>query len=48
MLLARRRVERLAADAGISDPTTLDDDALAAADRASPTEEADVSEARRR
>ena len=31
MLLARRRVERLAADAGISDPTTLDDEALAAA-----------------
>lgn len=31
MLLARRRVERLVADAGISDPGALDDGALAAA-----------------
>src|SRR5512141_316566 len=29
MLLARRRVEQLASDSGISDPTTLDDGALA-------------------
>ncbi|HYJ61486.1 MAG TPA: aerial mycelium formation protein [Actinomycetota bacterium] len=48
MLMARRRVERLAADAGISDPTTLDDAALAAAIDALVTEEADVSASRRR
>ena len=46
MLLARRRVERLAADAGISDPAALDDDALAAAIEALGTEETGVSEAR--
>ena len=47
MLLARRRVERLASDAGISDPTTLDDDALADAIHALAVEEHNVSEARR-
>jgi hypothetical protein len=31
MLVARRRVERLVADAGISDPSSLDDQQLAAA-----------------
>lgn len=46
MLLARRRVERLAADSGISDPSTLDDDALAAAIDALVTEEQGVSDAR--
>jgi hypothetical protein len=47
MLLARRRVERLAADSGISDPSALDDDALAAAIDALVTEEKGVSDARR-
>lgn len=47
MLLARRRVERLATDVGISDPSTLDDDALAGAIDALITEEQGVSEARR-
>jgi hypothetical protein len=46
MLLARRRVERLAADSGISDPSALDDDALAAAIDALVTEEQGVSDAR--
>jgi RsiG-like len=46
MLLARRRVERLASDAGISDPTTLDDAALAEAIEALATEEHSVSDAR--
>jgi hypothetical protein len=46
MLLARRRVERLAADSGISDPSALDDDALAAAIDALVTEELGVSDAR--
>jgi len=46
MLLARRRVERLVADAAISDPTALDDEALAAAVEQLTTEEANVSEAR--
>ena len=46
MLLARRRVERLASDAGISDPTTLDDTALAEAIDALATEEHNVSDAR--
>jgi hypothetical protein len=46
MLLARRRVERLAADSGISDPSVLDDDALAAAIDALVTEEQGVSDAR--
>jgi RsiG-like len=46
MLLARRRVERLASDAGISDPTTLDDAALTEAIAALATEEHAVSDAR--
>ena len=47
MLLARRRVERLAGDPEISDPSALDDDALAAAITALATEEEGVSDARR-
>ena len=47
MLLARRRVERLAGDAALSDPTALDDDALAAAIADLVTEEQGVSDARR-
>jgi hypothetical protein len=47
MLLARRRVERLAADSGISDPSTLGDEELSAAIDALVAEEARVSEARR-
>jgi hypothetical protein len=47
MLLARRRVEKLANDAGISDPTELDDDALAAAIETLSVEEHGVSESRR-
>jgi hypothetical protein len=46
MLLARRRVERLVADAGISDPTELDDERLAAAVDRFTTEEREVSAAR--
>jgi RsiG-like len=46
MLLARRRVERLASDAGISDPTTLDDAALSETIAALATEEHAVSDAR--
>ena len=33
MILARRRVERLVADSGISDPGSLDDQKLASADQ---------------
>jgi hypothetical protein len=47
MLLARRRVERLAADSGISDPSALDDNALVAGIDALVTEEQGVSDARR-
>ena len=47
MLLARRRVERLAGDPELSDPSALDDDALAAAIAALVTEEEGVSDARR-
>jgi hypothetical protein len=47
MTLARRRVERLAADAGISDPATLDDEQLGAAIDALVAEEHGVSNARR-
>ena len=36
MLIARRRIERLVSDAGISDPTELDDGRLAAAVSRSP------------
>jgi hypothetical protein len=46
MLLARRRVERLVADAGISDPQTLDDDQLGEAVDILGREEQTVSEAR--
>ena len=47
MLLARRRIERLVADAGISDPGSLDDDRLAEAVDALVTEERVVSDDRR-
>lgn len=47
MLLARRRVERLAGDPALSDPSALDDDALTAAIAALVTEEEGVSDARR-
>jgi hypothetical protein len=47
MLLARRRVERLASDATLSDPSALDDDQLAATIDALAAEERSVSEARR-
>ena len=46
MLLARRRVERLVADAGISDPTSLDHDRLAEAVEVLLTEERGLSDAR--
>jgi hypothetical protein len=46
LLLARRRIERLVADAGISDPQTLDDDQLAEAVEILAREEHAVSEAR--
>lgn len=46
MLLARRRVERLVADAGISDPGALDDRRLAEAVEALAREEREVSESR--
>lgn len=46
MLVARRRVERLVADAGISDPTSLDDDRLASAVEALAAEEHSVSASR--
>jgi hypothetical protein len=47
MLLARRRVERLAADVNISDPTVLDDEQLGAVIDALATEEQGISDARR-
>ncbi len=46
LLLARRRVERLVADAGISDPSALDDVALAAAAETLMSEEREVSSSR--
>ncbi len=46
LLLARRRVERLVADAGISDPGSLDDQQLATAVELLTAEELTVSEAR--
>ena len=46
MLLARRRVERLVADAGLSDPGALDDDRLAKAVDVLASEEREVSESR--
>jgi RsiG-like len=46
LLLARRRVERLVADAGISDPSVLDDASLATAAETLVSEEHEVSAAR--
>jgi hypothetical protein len=46
LLLARRRVERLVADAGLSDPTALDDDTLGQAVEVMLAEERQVSQAR--
>jgi hypothetical protein len=46
MLLARRRIERLVADAGISDPTVLDDTRLQEAIELLGVEEHEVSEQR--
>jgi hypothetical protein len=46
MLLARRRVERLVADAGLSDPGSLDDERLSGAVEVLATEEREVSLAR--
>ena len=43
MLLARRRIERLVADAGISDPTELDDPKLEEAIELLAGEEREVS-----
>ncbi len=48
MLLARRRIERLVADAEISDPGSLDDERLAAAVELLVREEREVSQARKR
>ncbi|HEY6566667.1 MAG TPA: aerial mycelium formation protein [Actinomycetota bacterium] len=46
MMLARRRVERLVADAGISDPGSLNDEDLASAVELLTAEEHSVSDAR--
>ena len=46
MLLARRRIERLVADAGISDPSTLDDAQLREAVELLGAEETEVSSQR--
>jgi hypothetical protein len=46
MLLARRRIERLVSDAGISDPTELDDTRLREAIELLGVEEHEVSEQR--
>jgi hypothetical protein len=46
LTLARRRVERLVADAGISDPSALDDERLAEAVQVLLAEEHEVSAAR--
>jgi hypothetical protein len=46
MLLARRRLERLVSDAGMSDPGSLDDDRLADAVERLAREEREVSEDR--
>jgi hypothetical protein len=48
ILLARRRVERLVADAGLSDPSTLDDAELERAVELLEREEREVSEQRAR
>ena len=47
MLLARRRVERLAADSKLADPSALNDEELGAAIEALATEEQGISDARR-
>jgi hypothetical protein len=47
LLLARRRVERLVADTGISDPSSLDDEQLAQAVDLLAKEERTVSDTRR-
>lgn len=46
MMLARRRVERLVADAGLSDPGSLDDDQLDRAVEVLADEEQEISRAR--
>ena len=46
MLLARRRVERLVADAGLSDPSSLDEERLTRGVELLLNEERDVSEMR--
>jgi hypothetical protein len=46
MLLARRRVERLVADTGLSDPGSLDDERLSGAVEVLASEEREVSIAR--
>jgi hypothetical protein len=46
MLLARRRVERLVADAGLSDPGSLDDEQLVRAVDLLAEEEQEISRAR--
>ena len=46
LLIARRRIERLVSDAGISDPSALDDANLASAVDLLATEEREVSSAR--
>ena len=46
LLLARRRIERMVADAGLSDPSALDDAKLAAAVELLASEEREVSAAR--
>jgi hypothetical protein len=46
MSLARRRIERLVADAGISDPSELDDDRLRDAVEVLAVEESEVSSQR--
>lgn len=46
MLLARRRIERLVSDAGISDPSALDDANLTSAVELLASEEREVSTAR--
>ena len=46
LLLARRRVERLVSDATISDPSSLDDEALTAAVTTLAEEERLVSDTR--
>lgn len=47
MLLARRRVERMVADVGLSDPSALDDERLAGVVETLAAEEQEVSGSRR-